>query len=868
MLTAPAFRTINGVTIFRDNNIWYRFYPIAPHPSIRLDEQQNPVFLLVKYAFSDQDREDNPDLPAGGGYVNFDIQFDVSDNDLETVRSELQSWVDAEWQRLKQGTPEERKLPAVSGSEPPLVEFGTPTWTTGAVAMDAPQSEDLVSSRVVEGAPSLLSGNIAVFSMDLTSRGANFMEEVLIGAEGSGPGDLTPIQVRYDLGFWAQLPPVRIHVKAESEKIYEQTRKIMDGRGIDHCTTYDFAHSDIDTHTASVAGLIDVQIDTGSASLDDEVIEELRRYSLEMIQQMIETSFFTEDPNLGINTDEADPTPNLTKPHRGSRRRRRNTKKYLKKTFDQATMTLELTLEQRSVINWNIHPQATLETFFSGIPPAELKNYVRVIDLDTSDFFKTLNLTITPFVDFEDPVISALEVQVRYRGRDENNNQQEKLETFTFTDAQSETWKPSLIGGNREYEYRYRLSFKDRGFTPYTDWEASKSPDLNLPQNPYGYRIKAAILAGNINFADLVEQVQVTLAYEDAEANIPRQERSVLLTASEHEATYERLIYDFQNQPLKYHSRFTLKSGEVIEQDWQETVNSQIVINQPFEKVLDVVLQPTGNGWADVARVMVDLRYQDAANQYLVEESLSLKAIEELKTWQVVLRDKSKRDFEYKVTASFKDGRFEQTDWKPYKDATLPIEIKAPPQLKVTLIGDLLDFEASPLTEVTLWYDAAGEAQSETFVFRDKVPQTWILKLPESSPIDYTYQVTHYPPGGDPVVLAKQREKDSALTLLPYNPPKAGELKIDVLAQLIDFSQTPLVVVDLAYEDDLKGTRLTESLAFNTADRQTWTIAVGDINQKLYSYQITYYPADGEPQTSEAQFQDRNLLIIPKFQAD
>lgn len=859
MLTAPAFKTIDGVTIFRDNNLWYRFYPIAPYPSVRLDEQNNPVFLLVKYAFSDQDRVDNPDLPAGGGYLNCDIQFDIPNDLLETVRAELQTWVEAEWKRLKQGTPAERKLPGVAGDEPPLVELGSPTWTTGSVAMDAPQSADLVVNRVVEGVPSLLSGNIAVFSMDLTSRGADFMEKVLVGSDGGT--DLTPIQVRYDLGFWAQLPPVRIHVKADSKKIYEQTRKIMDGRGVDHCTTYDFAHSDIDTHTASVAGLIDVQIETGSASLDDEVIEELRRYSLEMIQQMIETSFFTEDPNLGLGSEDTQPLPELP---RGSRR---NSKKYLKKTYDKATMTLELNLEQRSVITWNIHPQATLETFFRGMPAAELKNYVRVVDLDTSDFFKTLNLTITPFVDFEDPVIAALEVQVRYSGRDENGNTQEKLETFTFTDGQPETWKPSLIGSKREYQFRYRLSFKDRGFTPYTDWETSKSPDLNLPQHPHGYRIQAGILAGNINFEDLVEQVQVTLAYEDAEANIPRQEHSILLSASQREAPYERLIYDFQHQPLQYQSRFTLKSGEVIEADWQETVNSQIVINQPFERVLDVVLQPIGNGWSDVARVMVDLRYQDADHQYVVEESLALKAIEELKTWQVVLRDKSKRDFEYKVTASFKDGRFEQSDWQPYSDATLPIEIKAPPQLKITLIGDLLDFEASPLTEVTLWYDAAGEAQSETFVFRDRNPQSWTIKVPTGSPIDYTYQVTHYPPGSDPVVLPKQREKDSVVALQPYKPPKAGELKVDVLSQFVDFNQTPLVVVDLVYEDDIHETRLTESLAFSEKERQTWQITVGDVNQKLYSYQVTYYPADGDPQVADTQFQERNLVIIPKFEA-
>jgi len=865
MLTAPAFRTIDGVTLFRDNNVWYRFYPIAPYPTIRLDEQNNPVFLLVKYAFSDQDREENPDLPLGGGYMNFDIQFEVGDELLKKVRTELQLWVDEEWQRLKQGTPEERQLPGVAGNEPPTVELGTPTWTTGSVAMDAPQSEDLVINRVAEGEPSLLSGNIAVFSMDLTSRGANFMESVLLDADGSGGTDLTPVQVRYGLGFWAQLPPVRIHVKAESEKIYNQTRKIMDGRGVDYCTTYDFAHTDVDTHTAEVSGLIDVQIETGSAALDDTVIEELRRYSLEMIQQMIETRFFTDDPALGIGSEDPEPLPEL--PQRSQRSRKNNSKKYLKETFDNATMNLELTLEQRSVVTWNINPRATLETFFRGMSQEEIKNHVRVIDLGDSDFFKHLNLTITPFVDFDDPAVTALEVQVRYHGRDENGNNQEKNETFTFTDATPQVWKPSLIGSKREYEYRYRLSFKDHGFMPYTPWETSEYPDLNLPEKPQGYRIQAGILAGNINFNDLVQQVQVTIAYEDAAANIPRKEHSLLLTSSDREAQYERLIYDFQRQPLQYRSRFTLLSGEVIEEDWQETVNSQIVINQPFEKVLDVMLQPTGDGWPDVARVMVDLRYEDLLNQYVVEDSLSLKAIEELKTWQVVLRDKSKRDFQYKVTASFKDGRFEQSDWQPFSGSTLPINVEALPQLRVTLVPDRLNFETSPLTEVTLWCDVAGEVQTETFVFRDQQSQQWIVKLPEAIPIDFTYQVTHYPVGGDPVVLPKQREKDSSLILPPYQPPKAGELKVDVLPQFVDFAQTPLVIVDLAYDDDIQGTRLTESLTFSDKERQTWTIAVGDVHQKLYSYQITYFPASGEPQVQEPQFQERSYLVIPQFEA-
>jgi len=50
-----------------------------------------------------------------------------------------------------------------------------------------------VSARVAEGAPSLLVGNIAVFSMDLTAPGATFMEKVLVNPDGSGGTDLTTL---------------------------------------------------------------------------------------------------------------------------------------------------------------------------------------------------------------------------------------------------------------------------------------------------------------------------------------------------------------------------------------------------------------------------------------------------------------------------------------------------------------------------------------------------------------------------------------------------------------------------------------------------------------------------------------------------
>ena len=449
MLAAPAFREIEGVTIFVDDLVWYRFYPIPPNPRVRLDKNGNPVFLLVKYAFSDEDRVRQPNLPPGGGYLNLDIAFDLTPDLLERVRTNLQEWVNAEWNRLKNGTPEERAKPAVNLAEPPKVEFGTPTWTSGKAALDAPQATELVSKRVAEAEPSLLAGNVAVFSMDLTSAGATFMQKALVGEEGQEGSDLTVLQVGYDLKFWARLPPVRIHVKADSEKLYQYAHKTMEGRGIDHCTTYDFSNTKVDTETARLSGFIDVQIDTGSSSLSDEVIEELRSYSLKMVKDMIESSFFTDDrpPSLPAGTPDSSTPPG------------RNGKKYLREVSETASMKIELNLEQRSVVEWPIHPQATMETFFRGMSAEQLRQYVKVVDLH-DDFFKSLGLEIRVFADFGGDVISAVAVQMSYEGTDENGRRQEKNETVTFTSSEPQKWNPSLIGSQREYKYRYQVGFK------------------------------------------------------------------------------------------------------------------------------------------------------------------------------------------------------------------------------------------------------------------------------------------------------------------------------------------------------------------------------------------------------------------------
>lgn len=858
MLQAPAFTQINDVTIFDDDVLFYKFYPIAAAPSIRLDGNGRPIFLLVKYALSDEDRIADPTLPAGGGYLNFDIQFDVAAADLAIIREQLQPIVDARWRQLRAGTAAQQAQPGVVGTtEPPKVEIGAPTWTGGKVKMNAPQATTLVDTRVAEAEPSLLAGNIAVFNMDLTPAGATFMQRTLVEPTGEGI-DLTPIQVAYDLKFWARLPPVRIHINVDSEKIHNYVNQLYQANGWRYYYPYGYYFGDFDTtyDNMMMTGAIDVQIDNGSGSLPEEVIEELRTYSFDLVKQMIQSNFFSDTP--------PDPPAGEEQPDRKDHYY--YDERYFKQEYSAAEMTITFNLEQRSVIEWMIHPQATLETFFRDMSPAEIKQFVRSINLD-DDFFANLQLEVRAFANFDDANIANVEVQVHYEGADENGETREKNETFTFTNSNPQRWSVSLIGSEREYQYRYRVGFKGLEAAAFTEWTKSKSPDLNIVANPG--KINLTVLTGDIDYEDLVQQVQVRLAYEDSERGVPREEGIVVLDKTQREARYQRAIFKPQHKPIYYLRRFRMTTGDVFEDpEWIASTNHELLtINQPFISKLEVGLLPTGDGWEDIDTVLIDLKYTDMGNNYTVQDRLMVKSKSEFKTWTVSLRNRDLRAFQYRWLASYKNGYLDDSGWQTGNGSdTYPILVKQQ-GIKIRILPDTLDFTASPLTEVHLRYQAAGIDRQETLAFRDKTPQIWSFAAPQGAPIEYTYQITHYPVNDDPVQLPAVTEHDTLVVLKPYRPLTGGKLTVQVFATIVDFSVTPLVTVDLRYDDDHNNVYAVGALTFTDNKPQSWEVTVKDINVKQFSYTVTYFTMDGAEHPQAPKAQDAPRVIIPKFTA-
>lgn len=892
MLKVPAFRTFKNpdIVAYQDDTIFWKFYLIPGNVSIRRDAKGNPVFLLMKFAYGDQDREENKNLPRGGGYMVFDTELSVPNEAMDKINKQLQQDVDDLWKQMKaiaesqgqnvQGAglsswhnldgkttsaslhvndvllglgPDRPEAPP--GDKPPKVITADPTYTKGTFRIMAPQSEALISHRIAEGPVSLTGGNIVSANMDLTAAGATFMEKTLSNIDGGGGTDLTPIQAVYELKFWARVPPVKVSVTADSRSLGMSIKSIYHDYEGNGCDEDSMTHSEQNLKMAVDSGLIKIQIDAGTLQLGDDFLQEIRSSAIKTVMERIKQDFFDKKPAPPPPAD--DKTKDFVTSDQDIY--------YMKSDLNYESMHFGYTETLQNIVEWPANPQGTLQTFLAGVPPQEMKKYVRVVDLD-DPFFKTLQLTATTFADWANEPIAFVEAQIRYTGTDENGQNVEKVQTFTFTkDHTSDFWDPSLIGAKREYEYRWRMAYLGKEPTQFTNWQRDTTPRLNLSIANVG-KIVLPVLAGNIDFSQVTKSVQVDLSYADSSAGVNEEGTTLVLNSSALEKSYSRYIYAKWNRPIKYRTRFFLKNDQMVETDWQETQLRQLIVNEPNTiNRLDVQLVPAGN-WDGVQQTVVNLRYADPPNNVFSDSVFNFKTTDEFRTWAVIMKDPNKRKFQYKILASFKDGSAPyQTNWLDAEgDQALPVVVKQAPRLSVKLLPNLLDFKVTPIVTATLRYDdqQANLHKVDTFPFTAPSEATWSFQIANDSERKYRTAVTYNTADGQEILQPEQTTNETVLVVPKLTVP---EIAIEVHPKVVNFVETPLVEVNINYDDAGHNISYEETLVFTNPDPQKVRIQVDKDSPREYKVGLTYYISDGKVVERPAVALDKSKIVIPRY---
>lgn len=891
MLKLPAFRHFQfddgrAVTVFQDDAKFWRFYLIPDFPQVRQLPSGDPVFLLVEYAMSDRSREENPELSRGGGYLVFDSELRVEPDHKDEITGELQGWVEQEWERLKSlpddavrsltyksvmndslgphwlqtsdhndtvraseevsstttlEMPGDDTPPIPDDAPAPMVEIGLPLWTEGTVKMTAPQSANLVRDQVAERRASLVGNNVAAFAVDLTEDGAVFMRKTLVGEDGSGATDLTPIQVEYNLTMLAKLPPATMYIAFKSADVYHAMQELFHEHtnGCD-----DYFTSETMMTTAISSGLLTVKVDMGGIT-DEDMQELLIQQAMQQSRQLLVDRFASKERAPLEEWADDDLAESSREIYR------------LKRQQDVEMIDFEQTMEIVPTMEYTIAPQGTLAAFLRGRD--DMDAFVRQIDLD-DDFFKTLQLRARAFANWEEDAVGFVEIEVKY----EHDNVL-KTNTFTFTPDATEPqeWDPSLIGGNREYEYRYRVAFQGLEAGPWSDFQPETSRDLNVAVPTPG-KLDVEVTGAGLDFDDVLIAVLVHLSYEDSDGGVDLVSHSVLLTKDRGAGQWQRMLYAPWTKPLRYRVEYLLTSGTTVRTEGvTDGPTRNVVIPPPDIDILNLVLVPAGD-WAEVVQSAVSLRY--ASDNYNRDAQFLFKSNQEFKKWNVILVDPSIRTVEYKVLSTFQGGDVQETEWMPRDgDQAVPVIAAGPPRMTVNVTGISLDLVSTPVVKVDLQYvDEEDEARNDNASYSLQSTEdvhTWSVLLREGGPTEYRHQVTYFPAEGDPVVRDWETTSTELVVVPRYSIPKAGA---DFLPVMQDFARTPAVDVSIVYEDADRGVRETGSLVFtaDAAQIQSWHVTVPDTAPRAYTYTVTWFYASGLQVTSDPVTLDKPSIVI------
>lgn len=735
-----------GLTIYRDDALKYKFYGFPEAPHVRTNEKGQPVFLLIKYAFSDADREANPDLPMGGGYITLDTVFGMTEEQEKEALARLQTMLEDEWNKSRNLNPEDTDY-TYKG---PNAEFGTPQWVDGAVNFQVINDANLVQGALSEGKPSLFGSNNAIFNATLTPAGATFFEKTLTNDDGSGI-DLTPIQVTYDLTFMRRLPPATIRIWANVTEVYHAMSELDHEHDENGWSEDDFSTNETYTETLVKSEFIHIDFDRGEYEEDD--VKELESFAMGTVQGWLQENLFDRITPQDVGYPDVEDIYG------------KEADVYRLKKIDQITSNnLNLKITTTGLTPMTLHPQATLESFFGDMTPEEIAEHVREVDLE-DDFFKTLDLSVKAYADFSE--VQYVKVDVEYDGEGGLKN-----ESFTFKsdDDVAGYWNPRLNNASREYRWRYEVGFKSQpDATIIKDWEPETTRSLNINVGRPG-ELNVDVLAGQIDWDNTVEQVQVTVKYSDRRNDIDEESATIILTKESPSGNYSRWLYKEVEKPIDYQVKYFLKNGIEVEGESEQTTGREIVVNDSFVDLLDVLIVAAGR-IDSVNQVVVDCRYNDEANDFTSIKHFSISKQDFLGSWKVPLIDPDRREWEWKKLVLYKDGTKAESSWQQLDGSqTLAVSWDSPPSLDVSVNPALVKFDRAPVVEVSLTYKGnvvEGESPA-TFIFEEKKKQTWSLRIEDEDVREYDWEVTYYLADGDPIVSSGTSDKSTFL--IPRTP--------------------------------------------------------------------------------------------------
>jgi hypothetical protein len=623
---------LDGVSVFPDHADplqWY-YLPAEPHLTV-IDG--TPMFQLVGFRGS-----------RTGGLLSFDCNIGLEQAQIDALQQKIATRFDLD------GKPRLAPVPPVDGTVR-LIIMGTDSGSPGE---DAP----FVIKAVHNAKPSLYNDNAASFSVLLDEAGYAIVEGTLDAA-------ILPIAVVYSLDYLALRPAYQVTLSIDWDRVQKHLDETFGTKAWIFSSEISTVVDELDESKA-----IDLRADTFVPE-DTEGVIDRRDAALTQVKAMITSAFFepslppwkpdspsgwvqdlkaigefaTQQAALAAGGPAAMSSP--------------VTFSYKKTDYTRIDKKhLDVNFSERTTVRRSIYPQGHLASLFAPIAASpELRDRL-VREVQDSDFFKKRKLQALYRPNLGAPYIDSIDVRASYGGIARNALLTPDTWSTTFE------WLSDVEDGvmQQEVDVSYDVRFKgaDTSERPgeLTSGHETATADIVslLPEDDVFTIRSVSVLAERIPWTRF-DSVEVHARYRDEKNGIDQREL-FRLVEKQPDAVWPMFVVGRDHTSYELRTVMRAVDGNDVDSGWSISDEEEIQVRNPFRARTLAVLASVS--WAEIRDVFVDVRYEDKANDVLVEDTLYLNQTTSPPPFVVDLRDPSQTAIEYTVTFSYHDGRVTQ----------------------------------------------------------------------------------------------------------------------------------------------------------------------------------------------------------------
>jgi len=754
MTTLPQIAVLDDIIAFPDDENPNMFYLARSTPQIRMDGDM-PIFNGLFWT-DKADGSDSSTSGLAGGYVNFDINLGISEEEKRKAANKLKKMKIQQQRRREIVKLEKERLGLIARArgesrvpEPdvPLVgeiTFGALEYTDGTVTLLEEKEGGLVSWSSAGGPASLVGDNNAAFAIRLSPDGAAVWYKAL------QQGDKA-ISTRYDLKFRLRLPSLEIRAWAGSTQKSEINRKVdRVWKNVDQgCSDADVERIDVSSvvETMTEEGLLNIEIKKGSTEISDEHVSQLRDMAIKLIEEKVKE--IIKSRIHGMTEEE----------------RKTSMIEVMK---EEIRSFVELRFTQRDVVEWKMAPQATIMNFLEDVSEENKRNITKLVDL-ADDIVGTVEIPLQVNAPWEEaPFVSSVKVMAEYPSAEENKS-----------------W---LFDKNTTKDkWLFRRPKKDDAVVKYTSEVYFKGVSkplviptqetnglINIEVGKVGFmqaNFKPHPTLNSLSGDNKILNIQVAINYKTEDGPDHFKTSVVFKPEDVDGKKIERAIYTHVDAPIEYVVTYYSKNGKVIEMPSQkyyftENQVADIFTPNPYEDTLELDVELGMSPDESLKKIIVEFQYEDDDNEFTSEDKVELAAEDDWEpvTAKLVQLNKDMQNFRYRYKL-IGDNLFSRSGWVDSTgDQTLILPI-----LQVGInVSRLKIGEKYENVVLELFYkNNKQNVNHQIFLDEESAnkPINWFIPRIDDSHDKYTYSMTLYPPDGDQVEVKDLEGKGKFLII-------------------------------------------------------------------------------------------------------